>query len=310
MSRGRVHRGFTLIELVLVIGILALITHLAVVSTSDMMNKSRVKLASKQLSEIDKALKGIASDFISGFVCDMGRLPYALPVHTNEASTICLGVPELWRETLPKYELLDARTAARVVGSAALDVEMDDKVYVGCGWRGPYLDIAINNQRLSDAWGNYYESPSSGGAYGMLLNKIFASPANGEEVVVIGHFGSDGIKDELAGLVDAERRDAAITNDFSGTKLVLNVEGYSSTGNLLPGLSAVKVRMYMPRIESEDAKIFVVEKTGTPPFVFDNLVPGVKQVRVKVGTQTPWPVKEIVVRPGSNYEVIKLGGVN
>ena len=104
--------GFSLVELVVVMIILAIVTSVATVKLSYVMQQTSAKTSNRGLDQIYEAVMG--RDFErddrgvrirSGFIADMGRLPIAL---TNAAGKLTLS--ELWEK--PKdVEMFDVRKA-------------------------------------------------------------------------------------------------------------------------------------------------------------------------------------------------------
>ena len=77
--------GFTLLELVIVLAILAALTTVAVRSLDGVEDQSRYDATRRSLDNIQAAVLGAANErdadgslLVTGFVADMGRLPYAV----------------------------------------------------------------------------------------------------------------------------------------------------------------------------------------------------------------------------------------
>ena len=134
---GRFQRGgFTLVELVVVLLVIGIVTHLAVRELGAFRASRLVSAADRQLQEIRTAS--------AAFVADLGRLPRAM-VETNEHGEAIYTLSELWRRPTD----LPAPTVSNVAAGA----------FVSTGWRGPYLQLAIGRERLTDPWGNALEVP-------------------------------------------------------------------------------------------------------------------------------------------------------
>ena len=80
MKRGPA--GFTLLELVVVVAILAVVSTIAVRMTTDIAEEGRWNASSQQIEDIRLAVLGRANEFgsdgtriTSGFIADMGRMP-------------------------------------------------------------------------------------------------------------------------------------------------------------------------------------------------------------------------------------------
>ena len=139
-------RAFTLIELVLVLVILAVVTHLAVRELGALQDGRREKAAQTQLEEIRVAAQA--------FLSDLGRLP-RLVAETNAAGEEIKTLSELWK----RPDWLPGGSVTNVGG----------QVLMAVGWRGPYLRLPTGAERLLDPWGNVIEQVDDGGC-----QRIFA----------------------------------------------------------------------------------------------------------------------------------------
>ena len=126
-------RGFTLIELVLVLMILAILAGSAMSMVSTQVDQARFESTQQTLQAIDRAVLGPrdaraadGSRSVSGFVADCGRLPYSLEeLYIHPAS-------------VPQFQS----------GNPTGDAE----VIVSGGWNGPYAQPAIGATSLPDGW--------------------------------------------------------------------------------------------------------------------------------------------------------------
>ena len=191
--------GFTLLELVVVLAILALVTTLAFRSLDQVEDQRRYETSRQMLSDLEKAVLG--EDEIAGFIADMGRLP-----HTIEAGSVTIegsptttylkfGLTELSQQlSLPSY---DVRTTS-----------VDSEVVLPSGWRGPYLPLPLDQTQatapteliLLDGWGQEMRSinndtpndPAAAG-YGRLRDAAdipIITP--NQPVSIIRHLGANG----------------------------------------------------------------------------------------------------------------------
>lgn len=120
-------RGFTLIEMVVVLVVLAVAAHLAVREIGRIQERRFTETANRQLQELQDAVWSVEKDGTPcGFLADMGRLPRKLS--------------ELW--VMPD----DARCFAVTNVTGA--------VHVPTGWNGPYIHLPIGKSALYDPWGN------------------------------------------------------------------------------------------------------------------------------------------------------------
>lgn len=174
-------KAFTLVELVVVLAIIAIITHLAVRELSHVRDAKLVQAADKQLEAIRSSVYARANgEEPTGFLADMGHLP-------RLADAATLG--ELWKmptNALP-YAVRPATAENLVPG---LDALADGAVYVPTGWRGPYLRLPFGKSRLFDPWGNPVERADDAG-----LTRLWTT--NGF-VHAVSHYGprarADGLR--------------------------------------------------------------------------------------------------------------------
>ena len=144
-GRAAAKAGFTLLELVIVLAILAALTTVALRSLDGVEDQSRYDATRRSLDNIQAAVLGAANErdadgslLVTGFVADVGRLPYAVG---NDPTT---QLQELW--TNPNGLL-----------GFAIAVAPDDRsVVLGTGWRGNYLRLSLSQSSLLDGWGQTY----------------------------------------------------------------------------------------------------------------------------------------------------------
>ncbi len=178
LSQGS--RAMTLLELVVVIAIMAVLTTVAVRSLNGMAQQSRFESTQRTLGEIREAILGAPNDHqpngnlvISGFVADIGRPPLA-KITTNLDGTF-LTLDELLfppNGGLP----FDVRPAAGT-NLSSLD-EADAGVLIPCGWRGPYLRLAVGANEISDGWGMPIANAVPAGTNFNCLAQSDASPVS------------------------------------------------------------------------------------------------------------------------------------
>src|SRR5688572_22825214 len=105
-SNQTARAGFTLLELVVVLAILAITTGLAVRALDRVEDQRRFESAQRGFEELSEAVLGSPDDrnvdgtrTISGFVADMGRLPRT----TDEGGALTL--QELWGYAGQQYDV-------------------------------------------------------------------------------------------------------------------------------------------------------------------------------------------------------------
>lgn len=212
--------GFTLLELVVVLAILAVVATLATREIGYVQDQGRFETSQRGLDEIKAAILGQpgsrSSDGamdVNGFVADMGRLPRAAFLSaTNE-----LTLSELWVNPNP-------------AGSFDLRPATDDPdVRVPGGWRGPYIRLPLGTTTLRDGWGNAYVSPfppvtpdPNDAGYARLRDATDnALAVAGQEVRIVRHLGANDRRDILDAGYD---RDLAVT--FGDEKFRAGLKGY------------------------------------------------------------------------------------
>ncbi|MEO0795712.1 MAG: prepilin-type N-terminal cleavage/methylation domain-containing protein [Verrucomicrobiota bacterium] len=153
--------GLTLVELLVVLSILAVISTVALRSIAQITEEKRFSANITQLEEIRESVLG--GDDAGGFIGDIGRLPVA------QGSIVDEQLSELWDGgSLPAYSI---QTPSG-----------DSEVQLGVGWRGPYINLGINRNSLSDGFGKtlvFYEADGD-------------SATNGEEIAIVQSLGVDG----------------------------------------------------------------------------------------------------------------------
>ena len=153
--------GFSLLELVVVLVVLSVLTHLAVRELGAMRETKLARAADRQLDDV--------RDAAAAFLSDVGRLP-RLTAETNGEGEVAYTLSELWK----KPAALERRTL----------VERDGAT-VAVGWNGPYLRLPFGCDRLRDPWGNPMEREDAAG----LPRLLAAADAT---VTNVCHYGPKG----------------------------------------------------------------------------------------------------------------------
>ncbi len=209
--RSPKHRpsGFTLLELLVVLVILAAVTTLAFRSLDEVQDQQRYESSRALLEELDQAVLG--NEQMAGFVSDMGRLPQTV-LRGGE-----LTLAELWQQgLLPPWD----------VRSHVLDPE----VLLPTGWRGPYLTLPLDAANVFDGWGNPMRSlpeaspanPTTTGYHRLRDENDAAIITAGQPISILRHLGANGAFGPADLGVD---RDLGIT--FASTTPPLNRFGAS-----------------------------------------------------------------------------------
>jgi hypothetical protein len=163
---------------VVVLAILAALAATASVGTEQFLMQQRFEITQDSLDSARVAVLGasVANDAagspVAGFVADCGRLPLAVGDNTA-ASPNPNQLAELWANPgLVPYQLQQS--------------PVDPEVWLGCGWRGPYLRLPTGGAGLHDGWGRPFVAitTDAGGRE--------SAAANGEPIMGLASFGSDG----------------------------------------------------------------------------------------------------------------------
>lgn len=270
MKRG----AFTLVELVVVLAIIAVITHLAVRELAHLRDGRLSDAADRQLEEIrlsvfDDSAEGAAR----GFLADMGRMPSAADGTLSE----------LWQKPAGAfgYAVRQATGTNLVLGA---NVPENFSVYVPTGWKGPYLRLPFGADRLRDPWGNPIEAEDDAG-----LPRVFTT--NGL-LTAVAHYGpSARAEGEHKFLFFPEGRGPE-------SRLVVSIEAVSTD---LVG-KTVTVAWYGPA----DGLITgaVARAVHPAPAVFERLSPG-RKVLV-CSTDDVNVMRTVDVEPGDYPFVVKI----
>ncbi|MBO7720791.1 MAG: prepilin-type N-terminal cleavage/methylation domain-containing protein [Kiritimatiellae bacterium] len=164
------NKGFTLIELALVLAILSILSVLAIRKTREGTGDMRWRKSGRTVDELAEAIVGdpFTRDGMvrdgernavgTSFLSDVGRLPRARPNPEadpgDEEAAYTLTLAELFirpGDILP----FGHHPATTNLFAAGVDRELADaEVLVPCGWRGPYLRMTSGDRDvyLSDGW--------------------------------------------------------------------------------------------------------------------------------------------------------------
>lgn len=307
MKTERASRGFTLIELVVVLAVLAIVTHLAVREMAHLRDGRLGQAAGRQLEEIrDAVWCAPRGGEPTGFLADLGRLPRAVG-ETNGTDAVSASLRELWERPagVGPYALR-AATAENLV--APTNDLADARILVGCGWRGPYVRLPLGAARLVDAWGNRMENRDDAG-YDRLLDAAGQTVPAGGSVWRVRHLGADGRLDADVAPADAARRDAEVaflpaggqTNLLAVTATLVGADGPKSVSG------DVRVRWYAPCGSAITGSVASVSLDGAAvaSCVFECVPPGVATLAVLVGDRL-CAREQVVVPPGGRDVSMKV----
>lgn len=309
-------QGFTLVELAVVLGIIVILTHLAVREAGQWRTAQLHTLADRGLAEIKEAVLG--DDFErdtegvrtrTGFLADMGRLPQAA---TNAQGRLTLA--ELWAPPSPNTPYAARPATAANLTSGSDPADADEDVLIPCGWRGPYLRLPFGRTRLLDAWGNAYETPDDAHTTARLRTADDdAITSAGTPVVIVRHLGADGAPDTLTAPASPEDADTTLNlfechgaAGLTNCSLTVTVNAYDSDGNPASGSYSGTVRVYSPYgAQVTVGKAPFTLKAGTAHATVTGLTPGTRVLRVACNGHKGLP-RLLVVHPGANAATDRL----
>ena len=204
-------RGFSLVELTVVLLLITLLANVAVRSSSELAFEARFQQTQERLELIKQAILGNPKQVvngqqaISGFVADMGRLPISM----RELFSLD---PYCYDPTYAVDVSNDASYGTQALCEAAgytwhivtgPNNPSANPANLKAGWRGPYLSISdnpTNKTAYTDGWGRQGDSLNYGWRFEQGLNIANlgdANPANdqvdpdGVVRLIIQSFGRD-----------------------------------------------------------------------------------------------------------------------
>ena len=193
-------RGFTLLELVVVLGILAVVSVVAVKNVARRQNGLRGERSDRVLEELRRGICGDLrmdeDEGVRGFVEDMGRLPRAV-AWTNEAGEVWVGLGELVEKPagVPEFQTVTVNAGVLCANSAGWEPGVDDKAKVSFGWAGPYAMPSVGAKApwFRDGWGNAFVAREGGGNANRISSETnFVDAGAGMTVAFLRHLGADG----------------------------------------------------------------------------------------------------------------------
>jgi len=295
MAKYSPRGGFTLIEMVVVLVVIAVLTHLAVRELSHVRAAQLRKAADRQLESLRDCVWSVSADGEpEGFLSDIGRLPRLVSATNSDGTTVGT-LSELWKcpDGMPEYALLPATNRALYAAgadSAAL-ASMGKGVFVPAGWRGPYLRMPFGKDRLLDPWGNPLESEDDAGFRRVAVSNGVA--------VAVSHFGSDARPDGQFKPGSPNARDSTVSLvPQGGTKCRLVVS--AEIAGASPFAGDIDWAWYGP---AGGQITGAVKRVAYPaPAEFDGLTPGVRIVKDSVSGIA----RRVVIRPGDNLMQFKM----
>jgi len=277
--------GFTLLELVVVIAVMAILATVAVRSLNGVEDQARFDSTQRGLSNVQSAIDGDrglrqpdGSMVPNGFVADMGRLPN-LFFGTDPAAEL----QELWTQPVG--------VSAYAIRSAP---SPDSDLKMGSGWHGPYLQMPFGQARLLDGWGNPYSLIPSGSSS--------TAPVPIQSIQSLGSDNAPGATSADTYAADLPASPLLfLASDYSAT-VTCNVVGASSS---TPPASA---KLFEPdgtgKVTSAPATAVI--SGSTIGFTFSNVSPGSRIIRVYADSAglVPLATQYIVVPKGGLANVV------
>ncbi len=137
-KRPTTRYGLTLLELIVSLGILAVLSTVAVRSLEPLADQTRYQVTQQLLEDLRGATLGRPSErqingqpIISGFIADTGGLPNSLTDFTSQPVGLI----------------------AHTVQSFDSDRDATNDVTLSSGWRGPYFQLGAGQTSILDGWG-------------------------------------------------------------------------------------------------------------------------------------------------------------
>lgn len=249
MSASRRRSGFTLLEMVIVVGILAAIAATAMLSVSQLDDQSRFDDTKVRAQHLRDAIVGPSgtlngSPILQGFVADMGRLPLSLDELVSLPTNATSYVPNL---KLP-------------APNDTWDLS------VGGGWRGPYIAAEPDPATpwfaagcVRDGWGNRVAtetatSPDPNFGWGFNPPTLL-DPIAGVAPFALKSFGSDGQNDVLT--PPTEWRATDVTSDFRSDDFLVSIPASLKVDTVLTLASTqtLSLRIFYPARDVSGAVI-------------------------------------------------------
>ena len=161
-------RGFTLVELLIVIAIIGILASIVLVSMGEAREKARVAKARSEIKQIYTAIFNLEGDTGYWPGHQDGYKKQCPPSGNSNNNEICADDNA---ECVCGY-------GERSLNADCAGLTQDDSVDPYLGWDGPYFD-----EVPADPWGNEY----------FFDTDYYLDGGAGDCVVVIGSYGPDGI---------------------------------------------------------------------------------------------------------------------
>jgi prepilin-type N-terminal cleavage/methylation domain-containing protein len=180
ISRMR-NKGFTLIELMMVLTIMAVVSTVLLKSMSGLQDQSRYDQTVERVNQIKKAIVNTQTingvTVVTGFVADMGRLPNNL----RELVDNSLASNPLWANGICSASTYTTQISCTTNGASWTPYNANLNV----GWNGPYIQIS-NDPSKPDAFTDGWGKTSTDNNYGWTYSN------NTQNYITLQSKGSDG----------------------------------------------------------------------------------------------------------------------
>ena len=199
IKANKLNRGFTLIEMMVVLTIMAVTSTILIKSTAGLQDQARYDQTVERVNQLKKAiistsnLNGVPN--ISGFIADTGRLPNTIHdlLNSKYCSNDITGAScgATLDVNFSPFQLYTICPDGTYLSATVIDCTAHGSFIVSlmAGWNGPYISTSVKDSdpyAFGDGWGTSSTSLATANNYGWYYN---ASNGNGIEFY---SFGANG----------------------------------------------------------------------------------------------------------------------
>lgn len=241
--------GLTLLELVVVLGILAVISSVAVRSLEPIADQTRFNCTQNVLDQLEFATRGpsqfaIAStpQSITGYIADNGALP----------------------ANLTSFLTKPASLASSAVYNFDADRDGVNDVTLTSGWQGPYFHLGAGQTSILDGWGNAPVMSTSAGSL-TFLSRGSDNDSTGDE---------SGFRADLSTTIDAAEYQGSIVFQLWAVDSKSNLTTPSPTASQKLGVLFYGVNANGGTTGAIQEQLLLVPKAGNYDYLRSNTTLG------------------------------------